>query len=306
MQISNPASSFLILVIITLAGCGEIKDNSSIPETASDPGNHFFPQVKGIVQVMPTSDQPTRVIIDHEEMEGYMFAMIMPFYVRDLAELENLKPGAEVSFDYHVKDFESWIENVKLTGNTGPVKTDASAWEDDFDRLTPGDPMPDYSFVDENGKPVTLSDYRGMPVAMTFVFARCPVPEYCPKMMRNFNEVRERLEADPDAPAKYQLLTISFDSVNDTPEALKAWGANYGHQQEQPWSLLSNPDDAEIRKIADDVGLKFGNIEGSFIHNLRTVVLNPDGTLRKLYTDETWNVDSLISELKDAAKPKSD
>ncbi|MDA7673094.1 SCO family protein [Verrucomicrobiales bacterium] len=297
---SIPKALWLSL-ILTLTGCGEMKENAA-NAVDSDPGNQFFPKVKGIVQILPTADQPTRVIIDHEEMEGYMFAMIMPFYVQNLSELNGLEPGSEVTFDFHVKNYESWIDNVQLTGKKGKIKTTPADWEEDSDTLSPGDVMPDYDFADENGKPVKLSDYRGMPVAMTFVFARCPVPEYCPKMMRNFNEVREKLETDPEAPEKFQLLTISFDTVNDTPEVLKNWGAAYGHTEEQPWSLLSTPEDAKIREIAGDVGLKFGTIEGSYIHNLRTVILNPDGTVRKIFTDETWNVDSLIEEMKAAEK----
>ena len=83
--------------------------------------------------------------------------------------------------------------------------------------LAEGDLLTDYEFFDETGATVKLSDFRGMPVALTFVFSRCPVPEYCPAMMRNFKTVLDTLKADPEAPKAFRLLTISFDSWNDTP-----------------------------------------------------------------------------------------
>jgi protein SCO1/2 len=163
--------------------------------------------------------------------------------------------------------------------------------------LGPGDVLPDYEFRDQDGKVVKLNSYRGMPVAISFVFSRCPVPEYCPAMMRNFDKVEEALKTDPDAPEKWKLLSISFDTWMDNPETMKAYGTAFGRDSEQ-WSLLSTEDCCTIHQITGNVGLKFADKDGSYIHNLRTVILDPDGVIVRIFTDETWKVEELVAEMK--------
>ena len=212
--------------------------------------------------------------------------MVMPFRVRDPAEFEGLEPGMVVTLDYHVTESDSWATNVKATGQTGPIiyKPESRAKS----LLGIGDPLPDHEFLDEEGKPIRLSEFRGMPVGITFVFSRCPVPEYCPRMMNHFAAVQKRLDADPDAPDAYRLLTISFDSEYDTPETMRSWGAAFGHRPGGPWRLLTTPDPGVIDALASQVGLRFGEANGTLQHNLRTLVLDREGVIRVLHTDENW------------------
>lgn len=288
----RPMKSPLPYLCLVLAACFAGCENS-------DADVKIF-NVRGVVQELSVED-PTKIIIDHEEMPGYMAAMIMPFQAKDPDELDGLTPGDVVTFNYHVATLESWITDVAATGETGEIKSLDDLGEPAAPLLAEGDLLPDYEFLDENGEPIKLSELRGMPVALTFVFSRCPVPEYCPRMMRNFFDVHNQLEADPDAPEDFRLLTISFDSWNDTPEIMKNWGKAYGHQPGQKWSLLTSETCCTISEIGANVGLKFGEVNGSYNHNLRTVVLDPDGTIRRIFTDETWSTDELIAEIKAAA-----
>lgn len=297
MKAFLPPLRLLPLLVVTTAGLSLVSCTGE--KTGAD--EQVFPKVRGVVQRLDEAD-PLRVIIDHEEMPGYMDAMIMPFRVKDAAELEGIEPGAVVTFDYHVSGTRSWIDQVTDTGEKGEIKspTDASA-PPAAPLLKEGDLLPDYEFVDETGADVKLSDYRGRPVALTFVFSRCPVPEYCPAMMRNFKTVLDALAADPEAPEDFQLLTISFDTWNDTPEVMKTWAAAYGHEAGQPWSLLTSDSCCTINEIGANVGLKFGEVKGSYQHNLRTVILDGDGRIRRVFTDETWKVEELLAEIKAAA-----
>ena len=252
-------------------------------------------QVRGVVQ-KPMPGDPGMMIIDHEEIPGYMPRMIMPFKAKDPAEFAKLEPGMVVTFDYHVVADESWVTGVVVTGEKGEITLDES--EPDAEKLAkPGDRLPEVTFLDENGKPVKLSDFEGMPVALTFVFSRCPVPEYCPRMMNQFAAVIAALEKEPKAPGKYRLLTISFDHEHDRPGILKAWAAAFGYREGMPWSLLSSEDPGPIEKLAEPTGLRYGEANGTIQHNLRTLVLNPDGTIRRLFTDESWKVEEMVAEL---------
>ena len=251
--------------------------------------------VRGVVQQRMEED-PAMMIIAHEEIPGFMPRMIMPFRALDPNEFANLEPGMVVTFDFHVAAHESWVTGVKATGQKGAITFEAPKPENAA-LLSIGDTLPDYAFTDENGKAVTLGEFRGMPVAITFVFSRCPVPEYCPRMMSQFSAVLERLKATAEGPATFRLLTISFDHKFDTPEILKAWGAAFGHRADQPWRLLSTPEGSVIDEISSRIGLRFGEVNGTIQHNLRTLVLNPDGTIRRLFTDENWTVEEMVSEL---------
>ena len=252
-------------------------------------------QVRGVVQ-KPMPGDPAMMIIDHEEIPGYMPRMIMPFKATEPAEFAKLEPGMVVTFSYHVVADESWVTGVTVTGEKGEITLDEG--ESDAKKLVkPGDRLPEGTYLDENGKPVKLSDFEGMPVALTFVFSRCPVPEYCPRMMNQFAAVIAALAKEPQAPQTYRLLTISFDHEHDRPGILKAWAATFGYREGMPWSLLSSEDPRPIEKLAEATGLRYGEANGTIQHNLRTLVLNPDGTIRRLFTDESWKVEEMVAEL---------
>ncbi len=286
-------SPILLIFLFLYAGC-ERKDGPSSGEGGS--AKSF--EVRGVIQDI--RQEGRILIIDHEEIPGYMRQMIMPFEVAEGEPDRDLKPGDEIEFVYEVEEIDSWIRDIRKTGVTKPIKVadvENLPGPEGVPLLGVGDVMPDYTFLDQDGKETSLHRYRGMPVAMTFVFSRCPMPEYCPAMMRNFNEVEEALKSDPDAPAKWKLLSISFDTWFDTPETMSIYGEAYGRDSAS-WSLLSTDDCCTINEIAGNVGLKFADKDGSFIHNLRTVVLDSEGVIARVFTDETWNVDQLVSEMK--------
>jgi len=281
--------SLLALFFFALVGAG-----------CSDPAEEVKMEIyptKGVVQEV--KDEGKVLIVDHEEMPGYMKAMIMPFKVKDPSEAEGLKPGDVITFDYKVQGMSSWIEGIEKTAEGGEVKTDdeSAAVTSPTELLEIGADFPDYEFVDENGLDVKLSDYRGMPVAFTFIFTQCPVPEYCPNMMVKFAEVDAALKADAEAPEDWRLLSISFDTWNDTPEVMKAYGKAYG-QDPAHWSMLTTDSCCTINEIGGNVGLKYGEKGGSYQHNLRTAVLDAEGKLRYLFTDETWEPAQLIDAIK--------
>jgi len=256
--------------------------------------------VRGVVQ-KPMPGDPAMMIIDHDEIPGYMPRMIMPFRALDVAEFARLEPGMVVTFDYHVEEHESWVTGVTATGEKGAITLDEGK-SDGKKLLGPGDRLPEATFTDETGKVVSLSDFQGLPVVITFVFSRCPVPEYCPRMMNQFAAVIEALTTNPGAPRSYRFLTISFDHEYDRPEILKAWAAAFGYREGLPWSLLSTQEVGPIETLAAPLGLRYGEVNGTIQHNLRTLVLNPDGTIRRLFTDENWTVAEMAGEVVEAGK----
>lgn len=281
-----------------LAAAGTLLVSCGKPEP--EPEARRF-AVRGVVQEV--RDGGKVLVIDHEEIPGYMQAMIMPFRVKVPSEAAGLTPGEEIEFVYVVRDVSSWLEQVVRTGKKGEVKKPAEAASaSPQEILGVGDLLPDYGFQDETAKEVKLSDFRGGPVALSFIFSRCPVPEYCPATMRKFAAVQTALSQDPAAPAKWRLLAISFDSSHDKPATLKSFGAAFG-QNPAHWSMLASHACC-MEELAKNVGLRYGEVKGSYEHNLRTVVLDGEGRIAQMFLDETWTPEALTAAIKAAGAGK--
>lgn len=269
---------FLLGAIVLLSACSERSSTKTFT-------------LKGVVQEV--EEDGHRLIIDHDEIPGYMPRMIMPFSVRGDSTTLKLKPGEEIVFEYKVEEHASWIEGLSRTGREGEVKVFTGIKP--LPKLLPiGAQMADYSFLDQDGQKVRLSSYAGDMLAITFVFTRCPVPEYCPRMMRNFDAVAQRLQNG--GAENWRLLTVSFDPDYDTPEVMKAYGDRFGQSNSQ-WQLLTTDGGDTIESIAGDVGLKYGEVDGTYLHNLRTVVLDEERRIQKVFTDENWDPEELFNLL---------
>jgi len=165
-----------------------------------------------------------------------------------------------------------------------------------------GDLLPDVALVDQSGRALRLGEYRGRALAISFVFTRCPMPDFCPFLMSGFAKAHAALVADAELAKRTALLTVSFDVAHDTPAVLLAYGRPF--QKTEPpfthWRLATGSLDA-IRTLGRAVGLDFSEEQGSFTHNLRSVVLGPDRRLRQLLRGNDWRPEQLVAELRTAA-----
>ena len=265
-------------------------------------------QVKGVVkEVLPASKQ---VKIDHEKIPNYMAAMTMTFDVKDPNELAGILPGDTVSFRMVVKEKDGWIDQIKKNGSTTPILT--AAPEDfrrvrEVDPLKVGDMMPDYHFTNELGQAVSLSDFKGQALAFTFIFTRCPFPTFCPRMSDNFAAAQKKLKAMPNLSTNWHLLTISFDPGFDTPAVLKSYAKRF-QADPQHWSFATG-ELIDITAITEQFGLLFWKPNpqepAGISHNLRTVVIDAEGRIQKVFTENVWKVDELVAEIAKAAGAKS-
>lgn len=283
-------ASLPLLITLSFAGCGE---------KAPEPGAKSYP-LKGKVVAVDVSNQ--KVTIDHEDIAGFMPAMTMAFVVRekDAALLEGVAPGDEITARLVAPDSRYWIEDLVVVkkGTPDPNATPLP----EAHGLHPGEAVPDVALVNQDGKAVRLSDYRGRALALTFVFTRCPLPDYCPLMMKNFAAAHAALIADEDLASRTHLLTVSFDTAHDTPEVLRAFGKPF--QKTDPpfshWELATGTDEA-IRALGGPLGLDYVEESRSFTHNLRTAVIDPEGNLHVLLRGNEWTPEALVGELRAAA-----
>jgi protein SCO1/2 len=255
--------------------------------------------VRGVVQALPPDLRHAR--IKHEKIPGYMAAMTMDFSVKDTNALAGLAPGDEITFTLVVTEDDDWIENIRRTGQagvTGPV-----GWHVAEPELRAGDVLPDYEFTSETGRGIHFADFRGSAVAFTFFFTSCPLPEYCPRMNKNLAEARSLLLASTNAPANWQLLSISFDSAFDEPAILASYAGIYRGTNADRW-LFAVASTNTLAGLAPKVDLNFWRENGSISHNLRTVVLDGNGKIFKQFDGNEWTAQQLADAIRAAAVKK--
>jgi protein SCO1 len=253
--------------------------------------------VRGVVRrAEPAKSQ---LIVKHEEIPGYMDAMTMPFQVRDPKILESVKIGDEITFDLHVTDKDHWIDGLKVVAAGAGDKEAPRPKATDITPFKPGDPLPSLGFTDERGQPLRLEDYRGKALAITFIYTRCPLPNFCPLLSEKFRTVQETLLADPAAPKNWQLLSVSIDPEHDTTEVLqrysKAQQANAAN-----WKFATG-ELHDITVLGLRSGLEFWEGGSEITHNLRTVVFDAHGRMRKVFSENTWTPKELADELRAGA-----
>jgi protein SCO1/2 len=241
------------------------------------------------------------ITIDHQDIPGFMPAMTMPFVVleRDAALLARAAPGDSVTATLVSRDSRFWLEDLVLSRGTADPAAPLSTG---LREARPGDPLPDVALVDQDGKPFRTSLLRGRATALSFVFTRCPLPEFCPLMMRNFATVEAELLADPTLLARTRLLTVSFDTRHDTPQVLRSFGLPF-QKTSPPFShwILATGEQAAIRVLGIALELDYSEASESFTHNLRTAVVGPDGKLRRLFRGNDWTPDELLAALRAAS-----
>ncbi len=286
---------FLLLsVILALTGC----DRQSAP-TPSDLQTYT---AHGLVRAI-TPDRHT-VTIKHDAIPGYMGAMTMDFTVKDTNAIAAIGPNDEIYFDLIVTTNDDWIQNIRLISHhIADTTNDTVVFHVPSPELKVGDVLPDYAFTTEYGTTVKFSDFHGRAFAFTFFFTSCPLPDFCPRMNRNFAEVRKALASDPSAPTNWDLLSISFDPTLDQPAVLSGYANFYRGQDTNRW-LFAVASTNTLSQLAPQVDLQFQHEGGSISHNLRTVVVDVTRRITAQLDGSDWTPEDLITALRSAATVK--
>ena len=269
----------------------------SLPQTADETLVQTYP-AKGVVQEIRTNTQT--VVIKHEAITNYMDAMTMPFKVVEPAALANLHPGDEVAFQLHVTPTTSWIDQITKTGTVSPPPKNPANYEPAIAVNTmAANPLLFYKFTNELGQAVSLNDFHGQALGVTFFYTRCPLPEFCPRLSKNFQEASQQLAAMTNAPANWHFISITFDPANDTPEMLKAYGQSYRYDPNH-WSFLTGPPD-KIAQLARECGVEYTPNDGAINHNFRTLIVDAAGHLQMVYPITGDLSGSIVEQMLKAA-----
>ncbi|MDQ2745918.1 MAG: SCO family protein [Acidobacteriota bacterium] len=239
--------------------------------------------------------------IKHDAIPGYMDAMTMAFPIKDDWVWEDLSPGADIRADLVVDKDSFWLEKIGISALPDPNQTPLPVRED---VAQIGNQVPDFTLTNQDGKRISMKDFRGKALAITFIYSRCPLPNYCILMSKNFSDMANQLNDNADLKDKIRLLSISFDPKTDTPAKLKEYGRGYlGKNSPTDFTVwqLATGTDKEVKSIADFFGLRYQtdqNDQTQFNHSLRTIVVTPDGKVRKVFSGNDWTIAELSEELQ--------
>ena len=284
----------LALVLTLTCGC----DSRHSP-SPTVPGERVF-DTRGVVRDIAPGGRTA--VIRHEEIPGYMPRMVMELTVRDTNELAGVSVGDEITFRLHATEETHWIDTIRRVGiaRSEPGPSEPLFVAQPVPELGPGDALPDATFQSETGAQVRLADYRGQALAFTFFFTRCPLPDYCPRMNRNFSQARQLLLQRADAPTNWQFLCVSFDAAFDRPAVLAGYAKAFRGDDTNRWLFAAARPDV-LAELAPRLDLMVTREAGSFAHNLRTVVLDPQGRIHRQFDGNEWTPQELADAVVDAA-----
>jgi protein SCO1 len=231
---------------------------------------------------------PARVVVAHDAVNGLMPAMTMAFEVS--ADSPSLREGDRIVSTLVVSDRRSWLEGVRITGREGgaPPRPPATS-------LAPsGATVPDFGLVDQNGDPFTMRKFDGRVVVVTFIYTRCPLPDFCPLMVKHLEVVRQRAYERGHG-ADLALLGVTLDPAVDTPDVLRAYGVSRlkGPTPFNQWTLATGTS-SQIDDVARFFGVAYRTEGGLVTHTLSTSVIGRDGRIIQTFASNSWRPDELF------------
>jgi protein SCO1/2 len=295
----RPAFFFLFALLAFSVACN---GGASEPGAPSSPTAKRY-SLKG--RVISVDKNARTANIDNDPIPGFMDSMIMPYTIKPATALDQLQPGDSVTADVVVQtDSTYWLENVQVTGHS---QTPAGKPTATVHIPAPGEQVPDFKLINQNGRSISLHQYRGQTLVLTLIYTRCPFPDFCPRVSHEFAAVDRQIRADPARYGKTHLLSISFDPAHDTPKVLREYGFSCAGRRDPAlfahWEFSAIPPN-ELSEFADYFALTYQEDGGLITHSLSTAVISPDGKIFKWYHGADWQASDLLQDIA-AARPIS-
>jgi protein SCO1/2 len=292
--------AFPVLAFFLIAGC-----HSGTPTSpqAGQASNFKIYKLRG--KVVSTNPATGEVTLDHEAIPGFMEAMTMPYKLKDPGILSELHPGDVLTADLFVSqdaDASVFLDHIVVVAQGKPDYKPTVTYH----VPAPGDAVPDFTLRNQDGRLVRLGQFRGKELLITFIYTRCPLPNFCPLVTRNFAQIDQQISADAGLKDRVHLLSVSFDPENDTPERLRAYGAQYiGSDAKSAFAHwdFAVPQKPVLTEMAlyFDVGLTPG-ADGTINHTLSTTLVGRDGKVVQFYPGNEWTPDQVMADIRKANK----
>ncbi len=153
----------------------------------------------------------------------------------------------------------------------------------------------DQTFRDSNGKTVRLSDFRGKPLVVSFVYSSCLTA--CPMITRNIDDVRD-VAIKALGEGSFSIISVGFDAANDSPEKMKLYAISNDVGDKPDWSFLS-ADAATIKRLANQLGFTYRPRSEGFDHLSQVTVIDAKGKIYRQVYGDSFELPLLVDPLKE-------
>lgn len=275
---------FALCIVCTLTACNTQKP---LPE------QHF--DLKGKIVAVNKNDGTLTLATD--AIPGYMAAMTMDYPVKEKWVLDVAKPGQTLQATLVVASDRAWLQGVVISESSKAESSSVAPVGSVRDPV--GQTVPDFTLINQDGRPIHFHQYHGKALLLTFIYTRCPLPDYCPRMSQNFAQILAQISTDPKLSPSTRLLSISIDPEYDKPAVLRAYALDVAGDPHpfDHWEFASGTSD-QVRKVAEFFGLKYWKENGQIVHALITALVGPDGKVAKVYRGNDWQPAEVLADLQ--------
>jgi protein SCO1/2 len=291
--------SCALLACLLAAGCHRASQPGAQSDSAS---NYKVYKLRG--KIISTDASTGNIVISHDAIPGFMDAMTMPYRVKNANIIGDLHPGDVITADLMISqsdNADAFLDHIVIVAQAKPDYKPIT----EYHVPAPGDRVPDFKLRNQDGRAIALHQFRGKELLITFIYTRCPLPNFCPRVTHEFADINRQLQSNPALYQKTHLLCVSFDPANDTPERLRAYGATYiGSDAKSAFTHwdFAVPDKETLTKMARffDVGIT-QEADSTITHTLSTTLVGADGKVVEFYPGNDWTVDQVLADVKRAA-----
>ncbi len=282
-------SAVFLLVCMAMLGCKRSTEEFKAgTETYS---------LKGVIVAVDT--EKGEITLQHDAVPGFMPAMTMPYKLLYANTTSDLHRGDVIRARLQVQktpdgDYRNaQLDEIAVLAEARPDFRPPS----NYHVPAPGDVVPDFKVTNQDGKQLALSSFRGKALLITFIYTRCPLGDFCPKMSKNLAAIHSKLCQTPHVCAGSALLSLSFDPAFDTPSVLRAYGTTYvGDAGFKHWQFAA-PLPAALPAVEHFFNLGVTGSNASITHSLSTTLIGPDGKVVAWYPGNEWSVDEVAAKM---------
>jgi len=285
-----------LIAVVAVAGCHSNKESAA---PAASTASFKVYKLRG--KVVSSNPATGEVTLNHEAIPGFMEAMTMPYKLKDPSILSELHPGDVITADVLVSqnaDADVLLDHIVVVAQSKADYRPTVIYH----VPVPGDIAPDFKLRNQDGHIIHLHQFRGKNLLITFIYTRCPLPNFCPLVTHNFALIEKQLSESPTLHAKTHLLCVSFDPVHDTPERLRAYGATYIGSDVKAafadWDFAV-PEKPTLQKMAQFFNVGITNeADETITHTLSTTLIGVDGKVIQYYPGNEWTPDQVVADVK--------
>lgn len=291
----------LVVAVIGIAAISGCHRQQNDAEHSAAGSSYKVYKLRG--KVLANNPATGEVTLNHEAIAGFMDAMTMPYKLKDPNILSELHPGDVITADVLVSqgaDASVLLDHIVVVAEGKPDYRPATIYH----VPAKGDAVPDFKLRNEDGHTIHLNQFRGKDLLITFIYTRCPLPNFCPLVTRNFAVINQQLSSDPATRDKAHLICVSFDPEHDTPDRLKAYGEEYmGNDAKTAFAHwdFAVPEKPVLTEMAKyfDLGMSDAT-DGTITHTLSTTLIGKDGKVLKFYPGNEWTPEQVVADVKES------